>query len=57
MSKVKELVMNIVEMHEDGASIPEISDRTGLPQDVIFDMLRMYGDLTDTELEDYTTAL
>jgi hypothetical protein len=57
MSKVKELVMNIVEMHEDGAPIPEISDRTGLPQDVIFDMLRMYGDLSDVEMEDYTTAL
>jgi hypothetical protein len=45
MAKMKELVMNILEQYEDGIGIKAISDTTGLPADVVFDILQRYGDL------------
>lgn len=43
MGKMKELVTEIVEMLQDGRTIAQVSDFTGLPQDVVFDIARRYG--------------
>lgn len=43
MGKMKELVTEIVEMLQDGFTIAQVSDFTGLPQDVVFDIARRYG--------------
>ena len=43
MSKFKDLIFDIIEMHQDGISINTISDSTGLPPDVVFDILKNYA--------------
>ena len=43
MSKMKDLLMDIVEMYDDDYTIRQISDNTGLPQDVVFDILQRYS--------------
>lgn len=43
MGKMKELVIEIVEMISDGYTIAQVSDFTGLPQDVVFDIARRYS--------------
>ena len=45
MAKLKDLVMNILEQYEDGIGIKAISDTTGLPPDVVFDILQRYSDM------------
>lgn len=48
MAKVKDLLMNILEQYEDGVGIKAISDNTGLPADVVFNILHEYSDLMDS---------
>ena len=43
MSKMKDLLMDIVEMYDDNYTIKQIADNTGLPQDVVFDILQRYS--------------
>ena len=43
MSRMKDLVMDMVEMYDDDYTIRQISDITGLPQDVVFDLLQRYS--------------
>ncbi len=43
MSKMKDLLMDMVEMYDDDYTIKQISDITGLPQDVVFDILQRYS--------------
>lgn len=43
MSKMKDLLQDILEMYDDDYSIKKISDITGLPQDVVFDILQRYS--------------
>jgi hypothetical protein len=40
MSKFKDFINDIVEMHQDGISINAIANNTGLPMDVVFDILK-----------------
>ena len=43
MSKMKELLMDILEQYSDGRNISQIADDTGLPMDVVFNILQRYG--------------
>jgi hypothetical protein len=43
MSKMKDLIIDIAEMYDDNFTIKQISDHTGLPQDVVFDILQKYS--------------
>ena len=43
MSKMKKLLEDIVEMYDDDYTIRQISDITGLPQDVVFNLLQHYS--------------
>lgn len=43
MSKFKDLIIDIIEQYRDGITINEISNHTGLPQDVVFDILKNYA--------------
>jgi hypothetical protein len=43
MGKMKELVIEITEMLQDGYTIAQVSDFTGLPQDVVFDIAWRYS--------------
>jgi predicted transcriptional regulator len=40
---MKELLMDMVEMYDDDYTIKQISDITGMPQDVVFDILQRYS--------------
>lgn len=40
---MKELVTEIIEMIRDGYTIAQVSDFTGLPQDVVFDIAQRYS--------------
>ena len=40
MGKLKQLVTEMAEMLDDGFTIAQIADHTGLPQDVVFDMMK-----------------
>ena len=40
---MKELLIDILEQYESGVGIKAISDDTGLPADVVFDILQQYG--------------
>ena len=40
MSKMKDFLIDLLEMYERGSTIAQIADHTGLPQDVIFDILQ-----------------
>lgn len=42
MSKIKDLLMDILEQYGDGRTIAQIADDTGLPQDVVFNILQRY---------------
>jgi hypothetical protein len=48
MGKMKEFVIEIVEMISDGYTIAQVADYTGLPQDVVFDIAQRYS-LTEPE--------
>lgn len=43
MSKIKDMINEMVEQHRDGYSILQISNFTGLPPDVVFDILKRYS--------------
>lgn len=43
MSKLKDLISDIIEQYQDGISINQISSSTGLPSDVVFDILKNYA--------------
>jgi predicted DNA-binding protein YlxM (UPF0122 family) len=43
MSKMKDLLMDMVEMYDDDYTIKQIADITGMPQDVVFDILQRYS--------------
>ena len=43
MSKMKDLLLDIVEMYDDDYTISQIANITGLPQDVVFDILERYS--------------
>ena len=43
MSKFKDMIIEMIEQHRDGHTIAQISSFTGLPQDVVFDILKRYG--------------
>jgi hypothetical protein len=47
MSKMKYLLMDILEQYGDGRNISQISDDTGLPMDVVFNILQQYGAMVD----------
>jgi hypothetical protein len=40
---MKELLLDIVEQYGDGRNISQIADDTGLPMDVVFNILQQYG--------------
>ena len=44
MSKMKDLVIDIMEMYDDDLTIRQIAEYTGLPQDVVFDILHKYSE-------------
>lgn len=56
MGKLKELVTEMAEMLDDGYTIAEISEHTGLPQDVVFDMMKQSG-LVEPGPVDYISSL
>ena len=43
MSKFKDMIIEIVDQHRSGITIPQISNFTGLPPDVVFDILKNYA--------------
>lgn len=43
MSKLKDLISDIIEQYQDGISINQISNSIGLPSDVVFDILKNYA--------------
>jgi hypothetical protein len=43
MSKFKDMIIDIIEQYRDGDSIITISNHTGLPPDVVFDILKNYA--------------
>jgi hypothetical protein len=50
MSKMKDLIVEIVDQYRSGISVPQISNFTGLPMDVVFDILKRYGSGFDDEV-------
>lgn len=50
MSKMKNLIIEIVDQHRNGITIPQISNFTGLPMDVVFDILKRYEGVFDDEV-------
>ena len=49
MGRMKDLVIEMVEMKDDGYTVAQIADHTGLPMDVVFDILRRYSWLDEDE--------
>jgi transposase-like protein len=54
MSRMKKLLEDIVEMYDDDYTIRQISDITGLPQDVVFNLLQRYSSRMLLEAADMT---
>jgi DNA-binding IclR family transcriptional regulator len=43
MSKFKDFLLDLLERYDSGMTISQIADTTGLPQDVVFDILQRYS--------------
>jgi DNA-binding IclR family transcriptional regulator len=43
MAKIKDFLIDLLEQHDSGMTISQIADNTGLPQDVVFDILQRYS--------------
>lgn len=53
MSKIKDLIGEIVDQYRSGFDVSQISNFTGLPMDVVFDILSRYGSFNISyELDD-----
>lgn len=40
---MKDFLIGLIEMYDDGMTIEQIANNTGLPPDVVFDILQKYS--------------
>lgn len=43
MGRMKDLVIEVMELQEDGYTVAQIADYSGLTEDVVIDILQHYG--------------